>query len=287
VFLFITQIENYFATIPDLHRTLIPWGGLLFFYAIEYAIPLIRFSYNKVRHAGINIFFTVTTILVNVSLAFILLQASDMVAEKKIGLLYLVPLSPWLFLVAGLLLMDLIGAYTVHYVEHKVKWMWKFHLIHHADTYVDTTTANRHHPGESVFRFIFTTLAVIITGAPIWIVMLYQSLSVVLSQFNHANIRLPERLDKAISWVFISPNMHKVHHHFVQPYTDSNYGNIFSFWDRLFGTYKVLAPEALTFGIDTHMAAEENSRVGNLLRIPFQPYRPPVGGKFYQSDESP
>lgn len=158
--------------------------------------------------------------------------------------------------------------------------MWKFHLIHHADMYVDTTTANRHHPGESVFRFIFTWFAVLIIGAPFWIVMLYQSVSVVLAQFNHANIILPKQIDKFISFIFVSPNMHKVHHHYRQPYTDSNYGNIFSFWDRLFGTYKTLDPSKLIYGIDTHLSPDENATVGNLLAIPFQPYRAPEGSKF-------
>lgn len=282
--LFISEIQDYFSTIPDLHRTLILWGGLAFFYLVEYAIPLIRFQYKKLKHAGVNVFFTVTTILVNVALAFILLKASDHVTAHHIGLLYLINLSPWVFFIAGLLLLDLIGAYTVHYVEHKVKWMWKFHVIHHADTYVDATTANRHHPGESIFRFVFTTMAVMITGAPMWIVMVYQSLSVVLSQFNHANIKLPDWLDRALGWVIVSPNMHKVHHHYMQPYTDSNYGNIFSFWDRMFGTFKHLQPRQIVYGIDTHMETLEHSRIGNLLRIPFLPYRPPIGGKFHHTD---
>ena len=273
--LFITAVQDYFATIPDLHRTLILWGGLVFFYLIEYAIPLIRFQYKKFNHAGVNVFFTVTTIVVNVLLAFILLKASDYVTAHNFGLLYLINLSPWVFLIAGLLLLDLIGAYTVHYVEHKVKWMWKFHLIHHADTYVDVTTANRHHPGESIFRFVFTTMAVIITGAPMWLVMLYQSMSVVLSQFNHANIHLPAAIDKALALIIVSPNMHKVHHHYEQPFTDSNYGNIFSFWDRIFGTYKSLQPKEIVYGIDTHLLPQENSAIGNLLKIPFQPYRAP------------
>jgi sterol desaturase/sphingolipid hydroxylase (fatty acid hydroxylase superfamily) len=94
----------------------------------------------------------------------------------------------WVFMIAGMLLLDLIGAYFIHWIQHKIKWMWKFHMVHHADTYVDTTTANRHHPGESVFRAVFTLLAVVVTGAPMWLVMLYQSLSALLSQFNHANI---------------------------------------------------------------------------------------------------
>ena len=122
-------------------------------------------------------------------------------------------------------------------MEHKIKVLWRFHLIHHTDAHVDTTTANRHHPGESVIRFVFTTLAVLVVGAPMWMVMLYQSMSVVLSQFNHANIGLPGWLDRGLSWFIVTPDMHHVHHHYIQPYTDSNYGNIFAFWDRLFGTF--------------------------------------------------
>ncbi|MFI5172000.1 MAG: sterol desaturase family protein [Chitinophagales bacterium] len=235
------------------------------------------------KHAGLNIFFTVTTIIVNFALAFLIVTASDWSIKNKIGILWWVDLPLWVVMVFGLLLLDLIGAYTIHFIEHKIKWMWKFHLIHHADTYVDTTTANRHHPGESIFRLVFTVIAVAIIGAPVWLVLMYQSLSAILSQFNHANINLPKGLDNALSYVFVSPNMHKVHHHYIQPYTDSNYGNIFSIWDRIFGTYKKLEPGQIVYGIDTHMLPEENAAIGNLLVIPFQPYRAPSGSKFGNS----
>jgi sterol desaturase/sphingolipid hydroxylase (fatty acid hydroxylase superfamily) len=167
-----------------------------------------------------------------------------------------------------LLLLDLVGAYFIHFIEHKIKWMWKFHMVHHADTHVDTTTANRHHPGESVFRAVFTTIGVIICGAPMWLVMLYQSLSAVLSQFNHANMRLPLWLDNAISWVIISPNMHKVHHHYMQPQTDSNYGNIFSIWDRLFGTYNYTPVESLRYGLDV-LDDSTDEALNYQMKIPF------------------
>jgi len=187
----------------------------------------------------------------------------------------------WLFALVGLLLLDLIGAWFIHWLQHQVKWMWKFHLIHHSDTWVDTTTANRHHPGESVFRAVFTLLAVAIAGAPIWLVYFYQSLSVVLSQFNHANIRLPKWLDTAIAWVIVSPDMHKAHHHYTQPLTDTNYGNIFSCWDRIFRTFVFVKDTgSLHYGIDTYPAEEENNRMGALLKMPFGAYRPPAGGKF-------
>lgn len=274
-------IVRYFETIPSSHRSAILVSGITFFWLLESGVPLFRFRYNKWRHAGINIFFTITTIIINFALAFILLKASDWAVAHRFGLLqWLPPLPLWAFAVIGLLVLDLIGAWFIHWTEHKVRWMWRFHLIHHTDTQVDTTTANRHHPGESIFRFIFTTMAVFVAGAPMWLVMMYQALSVALSQFNHANIHLPSWADKILSWVIVTPNMHHVHHHYVLPYTDSNYGNIFSIWDRIFGTFTKLEPSQLTYGIDTHMKPEENDELGSLLKIPFEEYRPPVGAKF-------
>ncbi|RYU93225.1 sterol desaturase family protein [Emticicia agri] len=275
------QIVEYFRTIPSSHRSVILVGGIAFFWIIESAVPLFHFKYSKVRHARINIFFTLTTIIINFALAFVLLKSSDWAVANHFGILQWLPEMPlWLFAIVGLLLLDLIGAWLVHWAEHKIKWMWRFHLVHHTDTHVDTTSANRHHPGESVFRFVFTTAGVVLAGAPMWLVFMYQSISVLLSQFNHANIVIPKWLDNAMSWILVSPDMHKVHHHYVQPYTDSNYGNIFSVWDRLFGTFMTIERDKLIYGIDTHMKPEENDRLGNLLKVPFQNYRPPVGAKF-------
>lgn len=265
---------QYFGHIPSSHRSAILVGGILFFWLIEGSWPLFQFQYNKWRHAGVNFFFTLTTILVNFPLAFILVKSSNWAVDHQFGILHLISNWPlWIRALAGLLLLDLIGAWTAHWVQHKVKFLWRFHIIHHADQYVDTTTANRHHPGESLVRFIFTALAILITGAPMWLIFLYQSLSVILSQFNHANITLPRWLDSVVSMVVVTPNMHHIHHHYIQPYTDSNYGNIFSVWDRLFGTFKKLDQQKIIYGIDTHPEPEENSKVSGLLRIPFQKYR--------------
>ncbi len=265
-------IVDYFSSIPSSHRALILAGGIAFFWILESARPLFRFDYKKWHHARINIFFTLTTIIVNFALAFFLLATAEWTSETKFGILnWLPPIPLWLNAVIGLLLLDLIGAYAAHYYQHKTKWMWRFHLIHHTDTWIDTTSANRHHPGESVIRFVFTIIGVLIVGSPMWLVFLYQSLSVVFSQLTHANIGLPKKIDRLISWFFVSPDMHKVHHHYMLPYTDSNYGNIFSIWDRIFGTFMILPPEKIVYGVDTHMDETENNRLKNLLNIPFQP----------------
>jgi sterol desaturase/sphingolipid hydroxylase (fatty acid hydroxylase superfamily) len=279
-------IMVYFESIPSRDRSILLAGGIAFFWLMETAFPLFRFSYRKWKHAGINIFFTLTTIIVNFALAFLLLQTSRWTQENHWGLLTYLNQIPLIgYTILGLLGLDLISAYFIHWLEHKVKFMWRFHLIHHTDIHVDTTTANRHHPGESLFRFIFTTLAVFILGAPVWMIMLYQALSVVLSQFNHANIRLPEKLDQWLSLVIVTPNMHHVHHHYILPQTDSNYGNIFSIWDRIFRTFSYMKQEDIKYGIDTHLAENEHSRISRMLKIPFEPYRSPVGGKFTSNGE--
>ncbi len=267
---------DYFATIPSSHRAALISGGITVFWLIENTFPFFRFKYNKWHHAGINIFFTVTTIVVNFLLAFILLSAADFGVKHQFGILQWLPqMNIYVYTLTGLLLLDLIGAYLPHYVEHKVKLFWRFHLIHHTDTWIDTTSANRHHPGESVIRFVFTALGVLLVGAPMWMVFMYQSLSVVFSQFNHANIKLPKKLDYWLGFLIVSPDMHKIHHHYKLPYTDSNYGNIFSVWDRLFGTLRYMEREDIIYGVDTHMLAVENNRLGNLLKIPFQKLRSP------------
>jgi sterol desaturase/sphingolipid hydroxylase (fatty acid hydroxylase superfamily) len=204
-------------------------------------------------------------------------SSSSFAQEHKTGIFNWLNLPLWINVVIAVMVLDFFGAYLIHYLEHKIKWMWRFHLIHHTDTHVDTTTANRHHPGESVFRAVFTSLAILLAGAPFGVVMLYQTISVVLTQFNHANIKLPTRLDNVLSWVIVSPDMHKVHHHYTQPYTDTNYGNIFSIWDRLLQTFVKKDPLSVTYGIDTHSKEEEHNRIGNLLEMPFQTYRPPIG----------
>lgn len=268
---------NYFETIPSPHRAAIIVGGLTLFWIIEGIVPLIGFNYKKWKHAIPNIFFTVTTILVNLPLAFLLLKASDWTVAQDFGILNWLPEIPlWLYIVFGLVLLDGVGAYLPHIIEHKVKPLWMIHLVHHSDHYVDTTTANRHHPLESIIRYVFTLFGVIIVGAPIGLVLLYQSLSVVATQFNHANIKLPKKIDDWLSYFIVSPDMHKVHHHYKMPYTDSNYGNIFSVWDRIFGTFKKLDTDKIIYGVDVFPDEKENSNIKDLLKQPFQKYRKPT-----------
>jgi len=270
-------ILNYFETIPSTHRSILLIGGITLFWVLEGIVPLVNFKYKKWQHAVPNLFFTLTTIIINFALAGLLVFTAIWVKQNNFGIINWLPEMPlWLYALLGVLLLDFFGAYLAHYVEHKVKPLWMIHLVHHSDHNVDTTTANRHHPLESFIRFAFTLFGVFIVGTPIAIVFLYQSLSLVATQFTHANIKMSKRVDKIISYVLISPDMHKIHHHYKLPYTDSNYGNIFSVWDRIFGTYMYMDREDVVYGVDTFPNEKENASLKHLLKQPFHKYRKPT-----------
>jgi sterol desaturase/sphingolipid hydroxylase (fatty acid hydroxylase superfamily) len=271
------EIINYFENISSLNRGLLIVGGISLFWFLEGLFPLIRFNYKKWQHALPNLFFTLTTIIINLSMAFLLLNISDWTVNNSFGLLqWINGLSLWTEVILGVLLLDFVGAYLPHYTEHRIKPLWMIHLVHHSDPNVDTTTANRHHPLESIVRFFFTLLGVFILGTSIGIIMLYQALSVISTQFSHANIRLPKKLDRWISYFLVSPDMHKIHHHSRLPFTDTNYGNIFSIWDRLLGTFSYFDRENIIYGIDVFPDTVKNTEIGSLLKQPFEKYQRPT-----------
>ncbi len=276
---------DFFENIPTAFRAGILIGGIFLFWIIEGVFPLFEFGYKKVRHAGINLFLNGLFVIIGLGFAGMLVWSSNWATEEGFGVLQWIEMPIWAQAIVGVMLLDFFGAYLIHWIEHKVVFMWRFHLVHHSDTTVDVTTGLRHHPGEAVFRMVFTIIGVIVVGAPIWIIFLYQSISALFAHLTHANINMPRKIDHALSWVFITPLMHKVHHHYTQPLTDTNYGNIFSVWDRMLGTFaQVDETTELKYGIDTHMDPKENDNLGNLLKIPFQKYRPPVGYKFGKED---
>jgi sterol desaturase/sphingolipid hydroxylase (fatty acid hydroxylase superfamily) len=99
--------------------------------------------------------------------------------------------------------------------------------------------------------------------------MIGQTFMSMFTMLTHANIKLPARLDKAMSYLFISPNMHKVHHHWKQPFTDSNFGTALSIWDRLLGTYRELDPAEIKYGLDRYYDTRRDEAFGPLMQSPF------------------
>jgi len=266
------DIIDHFSTLEKrpLERMAFIVGGLLIFWILEGAIPLLPMSYKKTktRHAAVNFGFTILHLIIHTFLAILIVLLSDWCFKNRFGLVYWFNAGVLMTVIIGVLALDF-SSWLVHFVMHKNKFLWRFHLIHHTDNNVDVTTGLRHHPGDSLLRGIFFILLIFISGAPIYSVMIYQTLVVLSTAFTHANISLPKWLDKTLSYILVSPNMHKVHHHWKQPYTDSNYGAVFSFWDRFLGTYKKLDVNEIRYGLDRYYPNEKDEDFMMLLRKPF------------------
>lgn len=247
-------------------------GGLLIFWIIEGAIPLLPMSYkkSKTRHAAVNFAFTVIHLLIHTGLAILIIQLSDWCKLEKFGLVYWTNANVLGTIVISFLVLDFYGGWLVHITEHKLDFLWRFHVVHHADNSVDVTTGLRHHPVESLLRGVFFFLGVVVSGSPMYAVMIFQTILVLSTAFTHANIRMPRWADNILSYIFVSPNMHKVHHHWQQPYTDSNYGAVLSIWDRMLGTYKKLDPSQIRYGLDRYYPNEKDEDFMMLMKKPFQ-----------------
>jgi sterol desaturase/sphingolipid hydroxylase (fatty acid hydroxylase superfamily) len=241
--------------------------GVIFLF--EVAFPL--FSYARghlVRHSLRNLLLTTIFLGVNYLLSPISPFATDIVTETKFGL------SGWLGLPpAGQLLVGIVGldlfAYFAHVTMHKLSWLWHFHRVHHSDNEVDVTTAFREHPGETLWRVSWHIAGVIAFGTPMWVLISYLTLSALNAQLEHANIRLPASLDRWLRLLFVTPNMHKVHHSRDLPETDMNYSNLLSIWDRIGRTYSHGPRLAdIRYGLDGFDDQEKQS-VGGLLKMPF------------------
>lgn len=238
------------------------------FWILEGYYALVKFKYNKWSHARTNLILLGFVIMINLIFGIITAGIFIWQDNTEFGILHLINLPVWTELILSIMVLDLIAQYFVHYLLHKIKWMWRLHLVHHSDTHVDATTGTRHHPFDFIIRETFALIAILITGMPVAFYLFYRILSVFFTYFTHANIRLPLKVDKLLSYVIVTPNMHKFHHHYQLPWTDSNYGNILSIWDRIFGSFVYDKTENIRYGIDI-VEDDTADNIGYQLGIPF------------------
>ncbi|MDZ7712336.1 MAG: sterol desaturase family protein [Rhodovibrio sp.] len=173
-------------------------------------------------------------------------------------------------IVAGILLLDL-WKYVEHRLMHAVPLLWRLHLVHHSDTDVDFTTAERHHPLEVVIGTVGFVAVTVVFAIPPLAIALYALIATIVAVFSHANIQVGRALDRPLSWVIVTPAVHNVHHSAERAETDSNFGLMMTLWDRLFGTYTVDTPHraaARQLGLEYF----RNDRDGWLDRVLLQPF---------------
>jgi sterol desaturase/sphingolipid hydroxylase (fatty acid hydroxylase superfamily) len=179
--------------------------------------------------------------LINWGLAAIapvsVISAAVWASRTGVGVFNQVGMPPWVSICCSLVVYSLTG-YLIHVAEHKTSWLWRIHRVHHLDTHLDVSTSQRHHPLELVVNSLIGVAVTIVFGLTASLLIIYETTAAALDFLTHANIRLPDSLDRALRWVLLTPNMHSLHHSSHQPETDSNYGEVFTVWDRLFGTYR-------------------------------------------------
>jgi sterol desaturase/sphingolipid hydroxylase (fatty acid hydroxylase superfamily) len=237
---------------------------------LEAVVPLFARPTTLPGRRGANLAMTAQALL----FAFVL------TAGVTLAALYAPLASPALMAVAGLpaplkvivgiVALDLAYGYVAHRTMHASPGLWRYHRVHHSDPFVDVTTSYRTHPVEIAWRHLWLFGAVWALGVPASAVVTFRVLSAVNGLLEHANIRMRPALDTVLSGVWVTPNMHKIHHSRLQPETDSNYGNLFTVHDRLLGTF--LPTErafSVKYGLDDVDPTTVQS-LGALLALPWR-----------------
>src|SRR5688500_18149817 len=187
------------------------------------------------------------------------------------GLLPALNVPPWLAVLVAVVVLDL-AIYLQHVLFHAVPVLWRLHRMHHADLEIDVTTGARFHPIEILLSMAIKLGVVAALGAPAVAVLVFEVLLNATSMFNHANVRLPLRLDRVLRWLVVTPDMHRVHHSILPHETNSNFGFNLPWWDRLFGTYRAqpqAGHAAMTIGIEQFRDPRE-LRLDRMLLQPFR-----------------
>ncbi len=191
------------------------------------------------------------------------------------GLLNNLRVPAWTAIALAFVVFDL-AIYIQHVMLHAVPVLWRIHRVHHADLDFDVTTGSRFHPLEIVLSIGFKLAVVAVVGPPAIAVLVFEVALNATSTFNHSNFHIPERIDKAVRLLLVTPDMHRVHHSIVVRETNSNFGFNLPWWDRLLGTYRA-QPEAghelMTIGIDLFRDPKEL----RLARMLLQPFRASAG----------
>ncbi|WP_422785527.1 sterol desaturase family protein [Roseibium algae] len=192
--------------------------------------------------------------------------------SQGFGVLNWVGWHGWSAAVLAFLILDL-AVWFQHWAAHKVPLLWRLHQVHHADGDMDVTTALRFHPFEILLSFVWKALVIVLLGAPVEAVLVFEIVLNGAAMFNHANASLPKGLDRVLRWGIVTPDMHRVHHSAEPCETDSNYGFNLSIWDRIFNTYTQQPAKGhlgMTVGLSKDMAVGARKFHWSLA-LPFRP----------------
>lgn len=249
--------------------TLLAALGLTLLFALEGVVPAAGGRRQHLRHTLRNLALggigsVVVKALLGGTLAAVMVWAEN----RSFGLLRMVSLPPLAATAAAIVLFDA-WMYFWHRANHECNFLWRFHRVHHSDSEMDASTAIRFHAGELLLSTILRLAVIPLLGISVGQLLLYETLLLPVILFHHSNVRLPESWDRALRWLIVTPELHRVHHSRLRPETDSNYASIFSIWDRLAGSFRLRpGTRPVNFGLE-EFSEEMWQRFPKLLLIPF------------------
>ncbi len=245
-------------------------GALAFLAGIEMLVPRRRMREGKRRWPANLGIVALDALIVRLLLPMGAIGAASWAGAHQLGLMHWLGVPEVPAVVLSMLALDLV-LYLQHRAFHALPWLWRFHLVHHTDRELDVSTALRFHPVEILISMLIKMTAAAALGAPPVAVFAFELLLNGMAMFNHANIRLPVRLDSALRLLVVTPDMHRVHHSIHPDEMNRNFGFNLSLWDRILGSYRARprdGHERMVLGYAPLLNAPVR-RLDYLLSLPF------------------
>ena len=238
----------------------------------EWRWPRHRSDPRRARRWPANLGFGLSgAVCVHLLIPWLAVDAALWAKQQGIGLLHVLVLPGWLAATVAIVVLDLM-IYGQHRLMHRVNWLWRMHRLHHSDLALDVSSGVRFHPLEILFSMLLKIAAVVALGAPPVAVLTFEILLNGFAMFTHANMAIPARIDRQLRRVFVTPEMHRIHHSIVHDEQDTNFGFHVSWWDRLFGSYRertVQPPATFPIGL-ARFRDDREQRFDHLLLQPFK-----------------
>jgi sterol desaturase/sphingolipid hydroxylase (fatty acid hydroxylase superfamily) len=254
-------------------RLMIFVGGLSLFLLLEWFVPYRTPTVSKVRRWFINLSLAgansvILMVLFGSAMAATLVYG----ASRQWGLLYTVALPFWAKIIVSVVILDFL-LYLWHVLNHEAPFFWRFHRVHHSDLNMDVATATRFHIGELAMSAVIRMAVILLLGVGWLELLVFDGLVLLCTQFHHSSLKVPLLFERLYWVLFVPPSMHRIHHSVIIKERNTNYGAIFSVWDRVFGTLlKQVDQAGIRIGIGAYPRQEEL----NLYRLLIMPFTRPV-----------
>ena len=249
------------------------WGGMLLFLVLELLASYRHSSVSKAKRWVNNLALTLfNSLLLQLIFSGAIIGAVAYTQRHQFGILNLFQAPSWVKTLLTIAFMDFM-LYVWHLLNHEVPLLWRFHRVHHTDLNMDVSTATRFHIGELAISAVIKISLIFFLGATLTGVLIFETVLVLCAQFHHSSMKVPKGFESLFWILFVPPSMHRIHHSVIIKERNTNYGTIFSLWDRFLGTLLANVDQArIRIGVGAYPRPEKL----NLHHLLWMPFRKPV-----------